>query len=357
VREVADTQARRLTATFTGGSVTVGAGGGYEADVTPLPNGNNAVTATDWVKVGRYVAGLDAVTNANQFQRADCSPHSTQGDGALTVSDWVQAGRYAAALDSLALVAGPTSGDQGGVLPREIRFKAAGATAAADGRTVRVVDNTIQPGGTNVVIVQLLAIGNESALDFSLSFDSSVLTYVEAALGADVFGGVLNVNTNQLVTGQLGFALAMPIGISFAAGTRELVRLTFVTSITVTGNTSVAFADQPVFREISDPFANALPSSYTNGVLTVGPKLLRLGLSQFRPEARFRLLIGNADGSPVESQRVAKVEIFATTNLSLHITSWLKLNNLPVWTNGILQLDDPESDAPVRRFYQTVERP
>jgi hypothetical protein len=314
------------------------------------------VTATDWVKVGRYVAGLDALTNTTQFQRADCAPHSTLGDGVLTVSDWVQAGRYAAALDPLSLTGGPASKSQGGAL-EQVRVKAAGAPPEGGNRAVSVVDNTIQPGNTNVVIVQLLAAGNESALDFSLSFDSLALTYAEAALGADVPGGILNVNTNQVSAGQLGLALAMPIGMSLAAGTRELVRLSFVTSMTASGSTTIAFADQPVFREISDAFANALPTDYVNGVLTVGPKVLRLELIRHQSDDGFRLLIGNADGSRVESQRAAKVDVLATTNFALRETTWIKLTNPLVWTNGVLLLDDAESNASLRRFYQALERP
>jgi hypothetical protein len=45
------------------------------------------------VQVGRFVAGLDAVTNGNEFLRADCAPRANLGNGHLTVTDYVQAGR------------------------------------------------------------------------------------------------------------------------------------------------------------------------------------------------------------------------------------------------------------------------
>lgn len=80
--------------------------GGFEGDLMSQPNGDNAVTISDWVKVGRLVAGLDTALNSSEFQRADCAPRMTGtnltlGDGRLTVADWTQAGRYTAGLDPL----------------------------------------------------------------------------------------------------------------------------------------------------------------------------------------------------------------------------------------------------------------
>src|SRR5208282_4806385 len=97
-RQLSDTGANVLPATYTNGAVSI-TPGTYEADVTPRPNGGNKPDGvTDWVQVGRFVAGLDTVsggdTNGDEFQRADCAPRSTLGDGKLDITDWVQAGRY-----------------------------------------------------------------------------------------------------------------------------------------------------------------------------------------------------------------------------------------------------------------------
>jgi sugar lactone lactonase YvrE len=91
---VANAQAQTLPAIFVPGTLvippTVLAG-----DVSPRPNGNERVNIADWVQEGRFVAGLDIVSNGSEFQRADCAPRATQGDGQITVADWVQVGRYA----------------------------------------------------------------------------------------------------------------------------------------------------------------------------------------------------------------------------------------------------------------------
>src|SRR5262249_56600404 len=86
---------------------------GLEGDVAPRANGNGAVTITDWVQIGRFVAGQDS-PSSSEFQRADCAPRESRGNGSLTITDWVQSGRYAAGLD----VPGPAGGPTGPVAPR-----------------------------------------------------------------------------------------------------------------------------------------------------------------------------------------------------------------------------------------------
>ncbi len=103
LREISDAAANALPGGFQGGNVTVPSG--FEADM----NGNGVVSITDWVKVGRIVAGLDTVANGIDFQKADCAGRSTLGNGVLSISDWVQAGRYAAGLDPLTPAGGPTA--------------------------------------------------------------------------------------------------------------------------------------------------------------------------------------------------------------------------------------------------------
>lgn len=100
-REISDALANALPTAYQSGTVTALAG--FEADM----NGNGTVSITDWVRVGRIVAGLDAVPTGIDFLKADCSPRSALGNGILSVTDWVQAGRYAAGLDPLTPVGGP----------------------------------------------------------------------------------------------------------------------------------------------------------------------------------------------------------------------------------------------------------
>jgi hypothetical protein len=63
----------------------------------------------------------------------------------------------------------------------------------------------------------------------------------------------------------------LPTGTSFAAGTQEIVKVTFATAATATGNWAVAFGDLPVPRDVSDASAGALTANYVSSTVTVNP--------------------------------------------------------------------------------------
>jgi len=269
VRQLSDVGSHVLPANYLGGFVSIAAVD-FEGDVSPRPNGDRAVTVTDWVLVGRYAAGLDSPTNASEFQRADCAPRSDLGNGEITITDWVQAGRYAALLDPLTPVGGPTSQvtlASAPVLNRGPKYDPNGPTTA---RLVVVTDGLLRPGQPGTVSVNLQSQGDENALGFSLSFDPARLTYAGASLGGAANGAILNINSNQLASGKLGMALALSAGTAFAAGSDELVKVTFRAS-SVAGNWPVAFIDQPIHREVSDVAAVTLVADFVNGTVTISP--------------------------------------------------------------------------------------
>jgi len=263
-RQLSDALAHDLSATYSSGNVTL-LPSDLEGDVAPRPTGNRAVSITDWVQVGRFVAGLDIAADGGEFQRADCAPRGTSGDGILKVTDWVQAGRYAASLDSLTVVGGPTS-----PVAEAPPAQRGGISVASANRQVSVADATAIQGVRVTLPVNLESQGNESALGFSLVFDPAKFTYSGVSLGNGAAGATLNVNTNQLANGKLGLALAFPNG-SFATGLRELAKVNLIPTLSGVGNDSVVFGDQPVMRAVSDPAANELTADYVPGAVTVNP--------------------------------------------------------------------------------------
>jgi hypothetical protein len=269
---VSDVLAHPITATYTNGSVTLPFFG-VEGDVAQRTNGDGTVTITDWVQVGRFVAGLDtAVNSPNEFQRADCAPRSTLGDGQLTVADWVQAGRYAVGLDPLTSAGGPISA---GAL---FNPASAGNTAdAGGGRTITAVGGAAQAGQVLTVPVQLNSLGNESAVGFSVTFDRAVLTFNGADLGSGAAGATLNVNSDGGGNGVVGIALSLPIGSTFASAVQELARLNFTVAPAAAGNTTVSFANQPVVQAVADATAETLAASYVNATVTVSPVVIVTG--------------------------------------------------------------------------------
>jgi hypothetical protein len=264
-RKLSDPQANSLAANFIGGTVSIPAAD-FEGDVSPRPNGDKAVTITDWVLVGRYAARLDYPTNASEYQRADCAPRSTLGDGAITVADWVQTGRYAVGLDPATRAGGPTNDVGPLVVNLTSKPKPKGLT-----RQVRVANVNLVQGQSGTVSVYLDAQGDENALSFSVAFDPTVLGYVVASVGADAPGATLDINTNQAGTGKAAFLLALPIGSSFTAGTKEILKLNLGTVPSAAGMYPVALTDQPVVRQVVDAAAALLTATYQNGSVTVNP--------------------------------------------------------------------------------------
>jgi len=51
----------------------------------------------------------------------------------------------------------------------------------------------------------------------------------------------------------------------------ELVKLTFQASVSAPNSLSLAFADEPIYREVSDSAANALTADYVSGTIVVNP--------------------------------------------------------------------------------------
>ena len=265
-RQIVNAQAGTNVAFYTSGAVTLPFAG-FEADVLPATNGDGAVTAADWVEVGRLVAGLDAIaTNSNQFQRADCAPRSTLGDGMLTVSDWVQAGRYSIGLDPLTPAGGPTG-------PFAPVFQPL-AQANDSGRTITAVGATVQAGQVCHIPIQLTSQGNENAAGFSMNFDPAVLTFLGADPGHDATGGILMVNSNQAGAGNVGVALALPSGTNFPASTVEIVVLDFLVAPSASNQTTLSFASQPVVEEVATMFAEPVAATYVGASLTVTPLVI-----------------------------------------------------------------------------------
>ncbi|MEN9575905.1 MAG: hypothetical protein RL514_3760 [Verrucomicrobiota bacterium] len=114
------------------------------------------------------------------------------------------------------------------------------------------------PGSTVAVPIYLLAAGNESALSFSVNFDPTTLSFLTATVGS---GLSLVANTSQAAAGRVGFLVGRSVGTSFTAGSNALGTLNFqIAPLAAVGNTSLAFGDAPVPREVSD--ATAHPVSH-----------------------------------------------------------------------------------------------
>ena len=266
VREIADINATTLQATFVSGAVTITTG--FEADVNPRPNGNGALTISDWVLLGRFAAGLDTAEAGSEFQRADCAPLGTLGNGNLTLSDWVQGGRYSAGLDPLTPAGGPTA-------PASSNLQAVGGEQWAVGsgrqaRIARAVRAVASSGEPNLMTVYFDAEGDENAIGFSLQYDPARLRFAGAELGPELGNATLMVNARKLASGRVGLMLALPAGQSLRAGGVALLNARF--TMAPGGSPAVArvsFGDEPIARETVDVHARSAQAAWADVEMAV----------------------------------------------------------------------------------------
>ncbi len=148
-----------------------------------------------------------------------------------------------------------------------------GQTAAAQSREIRAVDTTFTRGIDNTVSIVLAAQGNEVGAQFSVIFDPTILSNPRATLGSGAPSGSLLTNASKVSEGKLGIILSLPITsppTTFAAGTDELVQITFTTAAAIGETTTqVGFGPVPLAQEVSDASANPLPTTYAAGTMTL----------------------------------------------------------------------------------------
>jgi hypothetical protein len=269
-RQVVDNDLDLLPAAYFGGSITL-TPAEYEADVYPRFTGNRQLNVQDWLEVGRMVAGLDTPTNEDEFLRADCAPRNAP-DGALTVADWVQAGRYALGLDPLTLV-----------VPPQPPVPAANANSQSDsnsGRILFISNVSAQRGQAVSVPVELVCTTNENAVGLTANYNPAQLQLIGVSLGSAMADGRLNINSN-LMSGQLGLTLALPPGATLPPGTNQVAVLQFIASASASGTVVVTLDDSVVTLQVADQLANALPTAYSNGAVTLPaqPALAATGMA------------------------------------------------------------------------------
>jgi len=181
--------------------------------------------------------------------------------------------------------------------PVELRSK------GLNSRQLSVSSASLAQGQSITLSVYLEAQGNENAAGFTLAFDPTIFSYGGANLGGNAAGATLEINHNQVADGRLAFALALPIGTSFASGTKELVKVTLRASSSAAGVYPVALSDQPVLRQIVDAAATPLISSYFNANITINPPpVLSIarsaeGVSLSWPAWANNFVLQQADGS------------------------------------------------------------
>jgi hypothetical protein len=85
---------------------------------------------------------------------------------------------------------------------------------------------------------------------------------------------------------------------------------------------------------------------------------LKLLSPQFLNATQMQLVIGTADGTPIDSNRLSRIEVRATNFPGISPSAWPKLTNLLVLTtNGLARLTNTVPGGLSRQVFITVEPP
>lgn len=274
IRDVNDAEGNSLPSNYLDGLVVFPQG--YEGDLATRNTGNGVLSGADTTILRQFVAGSLSPNPAfNEFQRADVSPAGSKGGGTLTSAD-VTVLRLYISNSTLTPVGGPSTMSSLAPLtyfvPDTVTNDRRKNVNLAAG-DIRVVDQIGQPGDFVVVPLELDSGGNENGVTASVQFDSSVLTYVNAALGPDASGlpgTTFDTNVTQLASGRVGLSMTLNIGATFTPGPKQVFVLTFqINGAAANGSTPIDFVTQPLPMEINDPLGNVLPINPISGQVNI----------------------------------------------------------------------------------------
>jgi outer membrane protein assembly factor BamB len=82
---------------------------------------------------------------------------------------------------------------------------------------------------------------------------------------------------------------------------------------------------------------------------------LKLDPPQFAGADRLALTVGDANGAPLTSNRVAGMEVLAGTNLADSLSQWIRLTNGLALTNGRVHIDNVDVSGRPRRYFIVKE--
>ncbi len=141
---------------------------------------------------------------------------------------------------------------------------------------VRMGSVSAMAGQTIVIPVEIIANGNESALQFSVNYTPSILTFVGANLSSNFTSdATLFVNTAQTSNGRVGLVLGMPPQQTIAAGTRQIAELVFSSSVRTSPTMlPLGFGDSPTRRQLVNAQAETLRATYNSGLVTLSASVL-----------------------------------------------------------------------------------
>ena len=138
-------------------------------------------------------------------------------------------------------------------------------------RTLRLKPGHAVAGQGFEVTAELIALGDENSVGFSLVFDPTRVAF--EGMAPSPGGRRLLVNTNRAAQGRVGVAVAEAPGRAFAVGVHSLAVFRLRAGAAA-GTASLAFGDDPVLRETASVAAASLTTLHEGTEVTIQPLVL-----------------------------------------------------------------------------------
>ncbi len=158
---------------------------------------------------------------------------------------------------------------------------------------MRLVGTSAMGGSQLVIPVEIRANGKENTLQFSVNYPHTMLYFAGAAAGTNAGDSILFVVTTQTNVGRLGVMVGLPTDQTYAAGTQQVVLLTFNTGIRSSPATvPLTFGDFPTARQVLDDDSKPIIAQYGNASATILASVLE-GDTSPRPNGDRTLAIAD----------------------------------------------------------------
>ena len=164
-------------------------------------------------------------------------------------------------------------------------------------------------------------------------------------------GGLILVNTNLLVLTENGqLVLVRPNPGAYL----ELARYQ---AFQFSCRRARQVLEQPCLQQRPD-LRPEHPGRHQPGCLGAGRPALKLLPPQFLNSTQLQLTVSTVNGTPIDSNRLANIEVRATNTLGASPAVWPKLTNpLVLTTNGLARLTNTIQGGQSRQVFITVEPP
>jgi hypothetical protein len=156
-------------------------------------------------------------------------------------------------------------------LPSNLGGSSASASVSTIPRVISLASVSARAGSTVQIPLSIVSQNDENQINFSVSFNPTLLVNPQISTSADVPNATISTVTNQISQGLLGVRIELPTGLVINGGTRQIADLQFeIPTYATFGPTPVRFDDQPIERSVISGTSIPLPASFfSSGIVII----------------------------------------------------------------------------------------